>query len=148
MTYLVPSQCPICQHHLIVTALHCGQCGTGMTGEFSLGLLQKLSAEQLQFVETFILCEGKINRVEQELGMSYPAVRAQLQEVVQALGRSSAVPPMPPQPAAAVPTPPVVEVVPPPPPAITDERRRDILARVSAGEISAKEAADLLRQSQ
>lgn len=147
--YPVPSQCPVCSHHLIVTDLSCERCDTALTGRFSLGRLHRLTPDQLQFVELFILCEGKINRVEQELGMSYPAVRAQLQEVIQALGQeaqpqteTSTIPAVP-----AVPAVPAIPATPPTPPVrprVPDEQRREILAKVSAGEITAKEAAALL----
>lgn len=150
--YPVPSQCPVCSHHLIVTDLACEHCGTALTGRFSLGRLHRLTPEQLQFVELFILCEGKINRVEQELGMSYPAVRAQLQEVIQALGQEAAaqtetstIPAVPATPAVqAVPAVPPTPPTPPARPRLPDEQRREILAKVSAGEITAKEAAALL----
>jgi hypothetical protein len=82
----VIGQCPICHDTLHVTRLHCRNCDTALEGHFTLGRLYQLSPEQLGFVETFVRCEGKINRVEQEIGMSYPAVRARLTEVIQAMG--------------------------------------------------------------
>ena len=82
----VIGQCPICGESLNVTRLHCRNCDTVIEGQFTLGRLYQLSSEQLQFVETFIRCEGKINRVEQEIGLSYPAVRARLTEVIEAMG--------------------------------------------------------------
>lgn len=120
----VIGQCPICRENLVVTRLHCRNCDTAIEGHFTLGRLYYLSPEQLQFVETFIRCEGKINRVEDELGMSYPAVRSRLTDVIRALGyevdsdRSSGV---------------------------SDETRREILAEVSAGKLTAEEAIQLLR---
>jgi hypothetical protein len=45
-----------------------------------------LSSEQLDFVFTFVRCEGKINRMEQEVGLSYPTIRNRLHEVIRALG--------------------------------------------------------------
>ncbi len=42
--------------------------------------------EQLQFVEVFIRCRGKIKDVEEELGISYPTVVARLNDVVQTMG--------------------------------------------------------------
>jgi hypothetical protein len=48
--------------------------------------LQALSSEQVQFVETFMKCKGKIKDVEGELGISYPTVVARLNEVVRAMG--------------------------------------------------------------
>jgi len=46
----------------------------------------KLSQAQLDFVEVFIKNRGVIREVERELGVSYPTVRAKLDEVVAALG--------------------------------------------------------------
>jgi hypothetical protein len=89
-----------------------------------MGRLYYLTAEQLQFVETFVRCEGKINRVEQEMGMSYPAVRARLNEVIRALGYE------------------IGESEKEP---LAQEARRDILERLSAGELTHEEALQMLR---
>ncbi|HEX6386191.1 MAG TPA: DUF2089 domain-containing protein [Anaerolineae bacterium] len=119
----VIGQCPICHDTLHVTRLHCRNCDTSLEGHFSLGRLYQLSPEQLDFVEIFIRCEGKINRVEQELGLSYPAVRSRLTEVIKAMGYE----------------------VGEPEPEVSAETRRDVLADLSAGKISAEEALSILR---
>lgn len=88
--------------------------------------LYQLSSEQLEFVEVFLKCEGKINRVEQEIGLSYPAVRARLTDVIRALGyevgdtSSSA-------------------------PSVSEEERRDILKELQNGNLTAEEALQMLR---
>jgi hypothetical protein len=82
----LPGRCPVCANTLTVTRLQCGHCGTGIDGAFGLGRLQALTAEQVQFVETFMKCKGKIKDVEGELGISYPTVVARLNEVVRAMG--------------------------------------------------------------
>ena len=120
----VIGQCPICHDTLHVTRLHCRNCDTALEGHFTLGRLYQLSPEQLGFVETFVRCEGKINRVEQEIGMSYPAVRARLTEVIQAMG---------------------YEVGEPEPAPISEETRREVLSELSAGTINADEALQILR---
>jgi hypothetical protein len=120
----VIGQCPICRESLNVTRLHCRHCDTSVEGHFALGRLYQLLPEQLNFVEIFIRCEGKINRVEQEMGMSYPAVRARLIEVIRALGYEVG----------------EQERVP-----VSEETRREILAQLSSGQISAEEAMELLR---
>jgi hypothetical protein len=119
----VIGQCPICHDKLHVTRLHCRSCDTAMEGHFSLGRLFQLSPEQLEFVEIFIRCEGKINRVEQEIGLSYPAVRSRLTEVIEAMGYE----------------------VGPPEPEVSEETRREVLNEVSAGKLSAEEAITILR---
>jgi hypothetical protein len=120
----VIGQCPICHQTLHVTRLHCRNCDTSVEGHFSLGRLYQLSGQQLDFVETFIRCEGKINRVEQEIGLSYPAVRARLTEVIRAMG---------------------YEVGPSEPEPVSEETRREVLSDLSSGNLSAEEALQILR---
>lgn len=84
--YPVPTECPVCRDDLIVTQLACRNCGTGLEGRFTMGRLFQLTAEQLYFVEVFLRCEGKIKRVEEDLGISYPTVRSRLDEIIRALG--------------------------------------------------------------
>jgi len=120
--YPVIGRCPVCSHGLTVTRLHCDQCGTELGGSFSLGKFQQLRPEQLQFIETFIKCEGKIKDVEEELGISYPTVRARLRDVIRALGY---------EPSDDTPTP--------------AERRRAILDDLAQKKISVDDAARLLK---
>lgn len=82
----LPSKCPICGGEIIVTRLHCQDCDTDIESRFSGGAFSQLNKDQLVFVETFIRCEGKINRMEDELGLSYPTIRNRLHEVIRALG--------------------------------------------------------------
>jgi hypothetical protein len=64
----------------------CRNCGTALEGRFSLGRLFQLTTEQRHFVEVFVRCEGKLNRMQEELGLSYPTVRSRLEEVIRAMG--------------------------------------------------------------
>ncbi len=121
--YPVPTECPVCHDDLLVTRLVCRNCGTGLEGRFTMGRLLQLTPEQLHFVEVFIRCEGKLNRVEEELGISYPTVRNRLVEVIRALGYE------------------VGEER-----ATDDERRQDILARLARQEVSAEEAFRMLQE--
>jgi hypothetical protein len=45
-----------------------------------------LSKEQMHFLMTFIRCEGRFNRMEEELNLSYPTLRNRLQEILRLLG--------------------------------------------------------------
>src|SRR3954471_7280329 len=82
----VLTRCPVCGDDLRIVRLECPACGSALQGNFTLGRLARLTREQLQFVEVFIRCRGKIKDVEEELGISYPTVVARLNEVVQAMG--------------------------------------------------------------
>lgn len=82
----VLSQCPVCKSDLTITRLHCRTCDTAIEGEFFSGPFAQLTREQLSFVETFVRCEGKLNRMEGELGLSYPTIRNRLHEIIRALG--------------------------------------------------------------
>jgi len=94
-----------------------------MEGQFALGRFQQLTPEQASFAETFIRCEGKITRVEAELGISYPTVRNRLRDLILALGYQ-----------------------------VRDENtvspkeRKAVLEELSRGEITLEEAVELLRR--
>jgi len=121
----VVGQCPICKETLEVTRLHCPNCDTTIEGHFSLGRFYQLSAEQLAFIETFVRCEGKINRVGEELGVSYPTVRGRLNEAIRALGYEVGEE----EPAGPMP----------------DEERKAILEQLAQGKITSEEAVRRLR---
>ncbi len=121
--YPIPTECPICHDDLLVTRLVCRNCGTALEGRFTMGRLFQLTSEQLHFVEVFIRCEGKINRVQEELGLSYPTVRSRLVEVIRALGYE------------------VGEER-----EADDERRQEVLERLARREISSEEALRLLQE--
>lgn len=83
----LPTQCPITGGPVIVTRLYCPDSGLTIEGEFAITLpFGQLSPEQLRFVEIFVRSEGKLNRMEEELKLSYPTIRARLHEVIRALG--------------------------------------------------------------
>ncbi len=82
----VLSQCPVCKSDLMISKLHCRTCDTTIEGEFFGGPFGQLTRDQLSFVETFVRCEGKLNRMEGELSLSYPTIRNRLHEIIRALG--------------------------------------------------------------
>jgi len=82
----LPNQCPICSGEMVITRARCRACDTTLEGRFAYPTLLNLSEEQLRFVELFLKCEGKLNRMEKELNLSYPTVRNRLREIIRALG--------------------------------------------------------------
>jgi hypothetical protein len=79
-------KCPSCDGNLVVSQLRCPSCTIAIDGEFAMPALLKLGRAQIDFVEVFLKNRGVIRDVERELGVSYPTVRARLDEVVAALG--------------------------------------------------------------
>ena len=87
----LPSQCPMCGGGITITRLHCDECDITIEGRFApttaaSNPFSQLSPEQLQFVMTFVKCEGKLNRMEDELNLSYPTLRSRLQDVIRGMG--------------------------------------------------------------
>ena len=121
--YQVPTECPVCHDELIVTRLACRNCSTALEGRFSMEKIFQLTPEQLHFVEIFLRSEGKLNHVQEELGLSYPTVRSRLEEVIQALGYEVAGKSE----------------------GVDEERRQEILQKLAAKEITSEEALELLQ---
>ncbi len=119
--------CPVCGETLEVTRLHCRNCDTTIEGHFSVGAFDRLTPEQLAFAETFIQCEGKLNRMEEKIGLSYPTLRARLHELIRAMGYEVG------QEEA--------------PAGISDEERRQILDDLAAGRLSSQDAVKMLQGS-
>ncbi|NLY52350.1 MAG: DUF2089 domain-containing protein [Firmicutes bacterium] len=78
--------CPVCGSPMQVTGLHCPDCHTSLTGTFDLCKFCRLNDEQQRFVEVFIAARGNIKEVERVLGISYPTVRSRLDGIVETLG--------------------------------------------------------------
>lgn len=86
MSHSLITNCPVCNQTLSVIKLHCKHCHTTIENDFALSKFNLLTKEQLQFIETFLVCRGNIKEVEKELGISYPTVRSRLNEIVSILG--------------------------------------------------------------
>ena len=83
--YKSPSQCPTCGHELDIRELSCHECNTSIRGRWSLGVFGRLTADQQTFLRIFVRSRGNLSEVERSLGVSYPTVRAKLEEVIEAL---------------------------------------------------------------
>lgn len=81
----MPVKCPVCQGSYEVTQLECTGCHSRLAGRFRASRFDSLSAEQMHFVETFLGSRGNIKEVEKRLGISYPTVRARLDDLITAL---------------------------------------------------------------
>ncbi len=84
----LPKKCPICQGNVIITRFFCPDCQTSVEGSFFLqqSPFQNLNQEQMNFLLTFVRSEGRLNRMEEILGLSYPTLKNRLNDVIMALG--------------------------------------------------------------
>lgn len=134
----LPPHCLFCDGEMVVTEIYCRQCDVTTRGRFTPGPVAefesaqlpvlrrfaRLSPEQLELMEAFVRCEGKLNRLQEEVGLSYPTLRSRLNDMLQAMGF----------------TPQQQE---------TTQRveRKQVLDDLAAGKITAAEAAALLREA-
>lgn len=81
-------KCPICKGRIMVTRYYCPECQTSIEGSFELedDPFQRLTNDQRGFLLTFVRTEGRLNRMEEILGISYPTLKNRLTEVIHALG--------------------------------------------------------------
>lgn len=117
--------CPVCGGRLQVKVLECNSCQTKIEGNFEppVSRISNLSGKDLQFVELFVKSRGSIKEMEKELGVSYPTVRSMLDRVIKNMGYS-----------------------------LSKEeeksQKKNIIDRLEKGEISAEEAARLLKSEE
>ncbi|WP_067930915.1 DUF2089 domain-containing protein [Alicyclobacillus kakegawensis] len=121
MSRTLPVQCPSCNEVMEISELTCPACDTRVQGHFPAPALLRLSAEQMQFVETFLRCRGNIKEVERDLKISYPTVRSRLNQVIRTLGY------------------PVTQ-------GPEDERMEQVLNALDKGELTFEQAMDWIRE--
>lgn len=127
------SQCPCCENsNMIIREVECPACGISIQGAFTVpdSPFASLAPEQVQFMLNYIRCEGRFNRLEEELNLSYPTLRNRLNDLIVALGFE-----------------PGKESSPEPEPAVvaSGERRKQILSDLHEGLITFEEAQSRLR---
>ena len=125
--------CPTCDSaKLSITEVTCDACGTQVRSRYSRCPFCSLTEDQQTFLLLFVRSRGNLKDLEKTLGVSYPTVRAKLDEIVERLA-----------PPALTPTPAPASV-----PATLLDPRQAMLARVQAGELSPAEALARLSREQ
>jgi len=110
------SKCPVCSGPLLVSRIQCGRCDTQIDSLMAIPTLLRLPDDLQEFVLIFLRCRGNIREVEKTLGISYPTVCKRLDMVNHILGNLA-----------------------------PQMDRKAILEQLERGEITAKQAADLLK---
>ena len=104
----------------VVTSVKLKESRIEIKGEFEIPPLARLSDEDQVFVAHFIRTHGSIKEMEQAFGVSYPTIKARLNKISSQLQ--------------------FVEIKP-------FSKKEEIINQLELGEISAKEAAEKLRNS-
>jgi hypothetical protein len=110
---------------MTITQLTCQRCDVTVGGNFEPSRFDRLSAEQTAFLVTFLRCRGVIRDMEAALGISYPTVRARLDNLLSTLGLDA------PEPVPEM----DINVA---------ARRREVLQDIDAGRISPEEGLRIL----
>ena len=121
MAHDVLHDCPVCHKPLHITKPHCPACGTSIEGDFQAERLLALTPEQRSFVLSFLRNRGNIREMEKELGISYPTVRARLDQILAALGLEAN-------------------------PGKEKPARKEVLEMLAQGEITQEQALDMLKK--
>lgn len=125
MARKILESCPSCGGELAITEVRCTRCDTQVRARYHPCDFCRLSEEQSTFLRIFLTSRGNLSEVEKRLGVSYPTVRAKLDEVIAAL-ETPRPEPAPQEPARA--------------------ERRAILDAVSRGEMSVMDGLEKIRE--
>lgn len=122
--YPIPGSDPVGGGALFISELTGEESGVSIRGRFEVPRYSKLDADQANFLEIFLRCRGNLTAVERELSMSYPTVRARLDQMLAALEL------------APVPEAPKKDL----------DKKRQVLEQLERGEITAEEAKTKLKE--
>ncbi len=79
----LPTLCPSCESLLDVSQLTCETCSTIVQGNYPLPIFLKLPPKEQEFILQFFLASGSLKEMAAQLGVSYPTVRNQLDDMIQ-----------------------------------------------------------------
>ena len=120
-----PTQCPVTGEPMVITELQNESWTVTIRGKFAPPMASRLDAEQQQLLESFLRARGTLSTLERELGLSYPTIRARVDDLIESLGLT----PFKESRRAKR----------------DDERRTEILDALERGEISPEEAKTILK---
>jgi len=79
---MLPTNCPSCHAQLKVKCLKCENCETEVSGLYDMPVLARLSFNDQQFIQRFVINSGSLKEMASELKLSYPTVRNMLNEII------------------------------------------------------------------
>jgi len=78
--------CPTCGSEMIISELTCTTCDTVVRSRYSPCPFCRLAPEDLTFMLLFVRSRGNVKDMERELGVSYWTIRGRLNEVITSMG--------------------------------------------------------------
>ena len=84
--------CPACGTKLTITSLRCNGCGMELRNDFELSPFDMLNSEESDFLITFLKQRGNMSSVQNELGLSYPAAKKRLDDLLVSLNLAEVTP--------------------------------------------------------
>jgi len=110
--------CPYCGASMRPVAMTCDRCAVEIRGQFRQTPFSRLSGENLEFLERYLLAGFSIKALAEESGLGYVAIRNRLDRLIESYRNLRN----------------------------NEEAKRGILEQLEKGDISAKEAAEAMER--
>ncbi|MCK4250210.1 DUF2089 domain-containing protein [candidate division WOR-3 bacterium] len=108
--------CPSCGEKMVISELKCAKCDLRVKKDFSPCEFCQLPEDDYEFLKIFVRTQGKITDIEKILGISYPTIKAKIDDLLKNLKLSPI------------------------------EEKQDPLDALSQGKLSVDEAVAILKQ--
>ncbi|MCK4453688.1 DUF2089 domain-containing protein [candidate division WOR-3 bacterium] len=108
--------CPSCGEKMVISELKCSKCDLRVKKDFFSCDFCQLSEDDYEFLKIFLRTQGKITDIEKILGLSYPTIKAKIDNLLKNLKLSPI------------------------------EEKQDPIEALSQGELSVDEAVAILKQ--
>lgn len=82
MARIPHTRCPYCDLAMRTSALKCDACGVEVRGEFGETMFQRLSSDDLAFLEEYLLADFSIKALSERSGLGYAAIRSRLDRII------------------------------------------------------------------
>lgn len=76
------NKCLSCHSSLDIQRLHCPSCEISYDGQFALPRLARLSPQNMELAEIFLLTGGSMKLVGELLATSYPTLRKRIDDMI------------------------------------------------------------------
>ena len=81
--------CPSCGEGMVISEIRCQKCDLRVRKDFSMCQFCKLSEEDYEFLKIFLRTQGRITDIEKILGISYPTIKAKIDNLLKNLKLSA-----------------------------------------------------------